>query len=209
MTLPLLRPLLLTVATTSLVFFGGVIALTVQSTEADNRLSTASLVTQNTADAITSSDSVAVKSALNSFSPSSSTKQSPLAALSPAQATASAKKNSPRALLQATPELINYNGIVAYEVRLDSGISYVDANLGTVLNPVTTDSYGVKDLDDDNFKYADYKDADYKKDSHDDDDEKHKSNKHSKRKHHDKDYNDNERLIATNYKPHDEGDYDD
>lgn len=96
--------------------------------------------------------------------------------------------------------------MVAYEVRLDSGTSYIDANLGTVLNPVAADSYGVEGVDDDGYKNADYKDGDYENDHHDN---KHKSNKHSKRQHDDKDYNDNERLIATNYKPHDGDDYDD
>lgn len=206
MTLPLLRPLLLTVAATSLVFFGGVIGLAVQSTEPDNSSSIANLVTQNTKGDATSSNAVAAKTALNSLSPSSLTTQSSLAALSPAQATALAKKNSPSSLLQATPELINYNGMVAYEVRLDSGTSYIDANLGTVLNPVAADSYGVEGVDDDGYKNADYKDGDYENDHHDN---KHKSNKHSKRQHDDKDYNNNERLIATNYKPHDGDDYDD
>ena len=69
MSLPLLKPLLLTVGATSLVFFGGVIALSTQSSNADNVLSVANSVTQ-----------------------SQSTQPSFLATLSAAQATALAKK---------------------------------------------------------------------------------------------------------------------
>ena len=46
MSLPLLRPLLLTVGATSLVFFGGVIALVVQSSESIDPLSVPNLITQ-------------------------------------------------------------------------------------------------------------------------------------------------------------------
>ena len=100
MSLPLLRPLLLTVGATSLVFFGGVIALAVQSPEPASTLSVADPITQNTD--ITPNAS------------SSSVQQLPLAALSPAQATALAKQDAPNAILQANPELINYNGCLLY-----------------------------------------------------------------------------------------------
>lgn len=195
MSLPLLRPLLLTVGATSLVFFGGVIALAVQSPEepvnnlSAPTLSTPNLVTQNADITSTSSDSSSFKAVENSLSQFPSTKQSSLAALTPAQATALAKQQAPSAILQATPELINYNGTVAYEVRLDNGTTYIDANLGAVLNPVATNNCYVEDYDED-------------------DDDKHKDEKHSKRKH-DDDYKDNERLIATSYQQHDEESYDD
>ena len=48
MSLPLLKPLLLTVGATSLVFFGGVIALSVQPPSADDALSEANAMSQNT-----------------------------------------------------------------------------------------------------------------------------------------------------------------
>ena len=181
MSLPLLKPLLLTVGATSLVFFGGVIALSTQSPNADNVLSVANPVTQ-----------------------SQSTQPSSLATLSAAQATALAKQDTPDAILQATPELINYNGTAAYEVLLDSGTTYIDANLGAILNPVSssvvssdyhTEGYDDDDHDDD----YDYKD----KDKHHDDD------KHRSKKHDDKRYKDSERLIATSYQQHDEDSYDD
>lgn len=178
MGLPLLKPLLLTVGATSLVFFGGVIALSTQSPNADNVLSVANLVTQ-----------------------SQSTQPSSLAALSAAQATELAKQESPNSILQATPELINYNGTAAYEVLLDSGTTYIDANLGAVLNPVfssvVTSDYRAEGFDED--------------DDHDDDKhaDKHKDNKHRSKKHDDKRYKDSERLIATSYQQHDEDSYDD
>ena len=180
MSLPLLKPLLLTVGATSLVFFGGVIALSTQSPNADNVLSVANPVTQ-----------------------SQSTQPSSLATLSAAQATALAKQDTPDAILQATPELINYNGTAAYEVLLDSGTTYIDANLGAILNPVSssvvssdyhTEGYDDDDHDDD----YDYKD----KDKHHDDD------KHRSKKHDDKRYKESERLIATSYQQHDEDGFD-
>ena len=179
MSLPLLKPLLLTVGATSLVFFGGVIALSTQSPNADNVLSVANLVTQ-----------------------SQSTQPLSLAALSAAQATVLAKQDAPNAILQATPELINYNGTAAYEVLLDSGATYIDANLGAVLNPVSssvvTSDYRAEGFDED--------------DDHDDDKDKHadkdKDDKQRSKKHDDKRYKDSERLIATSYQQHDEDGFD-
>ncbi len=182
MSLPLLRPLLLTVGATSLVFFGGVIALAIQSSESidllsEPTLSAPSLVDQNT-------------------------NVSSIAALTSAQAIALAKQDMPSAQLQATPELINYNGTVAYEVLLDSGTAYIDANLGVVLNPVATDNYRADDFDD---NYEDGHNDDYE-----DDDDHYKSEKHGNKKHDDDDYEDdeyyknNERLITTSYEQYDD-----
>ena len=175
MSLPLLKPLLLTVGATSLVFFGGVIALSTQSPNADNVLSVAKPVTQ-------------------------STQPSSLATLSAAQATALAKKDTPDAVLQATPELINYNGTAAYEVLLDSGTTYVDANLGAILNPVASSvvssDYHAEGYDDDH-------DDDYK-----DKDKHHNDDKHRSKKHDDKRYKESERLIAISYQQHDADGFD-
>ena len=183
MSLPLLRPLLLTVGATSLVFFGGVIALAVQSPEPVNPLSSTTL------------------SAPNLVTQSASAKQSPLAMLTSAQATALAKQDMPSAQLQATPELINYNGTVAYEVLLNSGTAYIDANLGVVLNPVATDNYRADDYDNDD-------DDDYDDDDYNDDDDHYKSEKHGNKKHDDDDdddyYKNNERLITTSYEQYDD-----
>ena len=185
MSLPLLKPLLLTVGATSLVFFGGVIALSTQSPNADNVLSVANLVTQ-----------------------SQSNQPSSLAALSAAQATELAKQESPNSILQATPELINYNGTAAYEMLLDSGITYIDANLGAVLNPVSS-SVVTSDYRAEGFYEDDDHDDD--KDKHHDDDkhaDKHKDDKHRSKKHDDKRYKDSERLIATSYQQHHEDGFD-
>ena len=185
MSLPLLKPLLLTVGATSLVFFGGVIALSAQSPSADNVLSVANLVTQ-----------------------SQSTQPSSLAALSAAQATELAKQESPNSILQATPELINYNGTAAYEVLLDSGATYIDANLGSILNPVSS-SVVTSDYRAEGFDEEDDHDDD--EDKHRDDDKRadnHKDDKHHSKKHDDKRYKESERLIATSYQQHDEHGFD-
>ncbi len=184
MSLPLLKPLLLTIGASSLVFFGGVIALTTASSDSTDVLSAANITNQLTA---------AVKQ---------NTAIEPLSAamLTSDQAIALAKQNLPNATLQATPELVNYNGAVAYEVRLDTNTTYIDANLGSILNPVNTSAAFVND------DYSDYDDDDKDKyEDHDND-----QAKHHKKKHKDKYDKESERLIATSYKyDNDEDDYDD
>lgn len=184
MSLPLLKPLLLTIGASSLVFFGGVIALTTASSNSTDVLSAANITNQLTA---------AVKQ---------NTAIEPLSAamLTSDQAIALAKQNLPNATLQATPELVNYNGAVAYEVRLDTNTTYIDANLGSILNPVNTSAAFVND------DYSDYDDDDKDKyEDHDND-----QAKHHKKKHKDKYDKESERLIATSYKhDNDEDDYDD
>jgi len=56
-----------------------------------------------------------------------------VARLTPDQATRIAQTTLPRTRLTRAPELVNYNGAVAYEVILDRGTVYVDANSGAVL----------------------------------------------------------------------------
>ena len=196
MSLPLLKPLLLTVGATSLVFFGGVIALSVQSPSADDALSAANAMSQNTDITSISSDLSSFKAVANPLTQSPFANPSPLAALTATQATALAQQDAPNSVLQASPELVNYNGTVAYEVLLDSGATYIDASVGTVLNTVATNDYRAERFDDDDYE-----------DKHHDDD-KRKEDKH--RKAHDKKYyKENDRLIAMSYQQHDEEEYDD
>ena len=197
MSLPLLKPLLLTVGATSLVFFGGVIALSVQSPNADSVLSVTNAISPNSDITSPTSYLSSFKAVTNPLSQSAQT--SSLAALTAAQAIAFAKQDAPDAILQATPELINYNGTVAYEVLLDSGATYIDANLGAILNPVASNDY--------------YADDDDSKDKHHDDD-KHKSDEHHSKKHDDKHDKEQGRLITTSYQLQDvdgfdEDNYDD
>lgn len=162
--LPLLKPLLLTVGATSLVFFGGVIALAVQSPEPVDSLSAfiPSLVTQD----------MSIASDIASVAPVDALSAQPsMAILTAAQAGELAKQAMPNALLQATPELVNYNGTIAYEVQLDRGVSYIDANLGAILNPVTNENYRTESLDneyDDDDGYDDDDDEGYDDDEGDD-----------------------------------------
>ena len=184
MSLPLLKPLLLTIGASSLVFFGGVIALTTASSDSTDVLSAANITNQLTA---------AVKQ---------NTAIEPLSAamLTSDQAIALAKQNLPNSTLQATPELVNYNGAVAYEVRLDTNTTYIDASLGSILNPISTSAAFVND------DYSDYDDEDEDKyEDHDNDEVEHHNKKHK-----DKYDKESERLIATSYKhDNDEDNYDD
>ncbi|MFD3164999.1 PepSY domain-containing protein [Herpetosiphon sp. NSE202] len=53
--------------------------------------------------------------------------------ISAEQASQLALAAAPGASLLATPELVNYAGTAAYEVRLDRGLVYIDATTGAVL----------------------------------------------------------------------------
>jgi hypothetical protein len=57
--------------------------------------------------------------------------------VSPEQAAQIALAAVPNAQLLRNPELVDYNGTVAYEVALDAGNMYVDANSGQLLNTLT------------------------------------------------------------------------
>lgn len=178
MSLPLLKPLLLTVGATSLVFFGGVIALSVQSPNADSKLSAAKVLTQNTDIAALSSDLSSFGEAKNSKVTNALTppaKTSPLAVISAKQATLIAQQDDPYSVLQAQPELVNYDGTVAYEVLLDSGTTYIDARVGTVLNPALGNDYRVDNFDkddDDDYDDRHHDEAHHKKHKHKSHDEK-------------------------------------
>jgi len=60
------------------------------------------------------------------------------ATISPQDAMLVAATLAPRAKILSRPELVNYEGTVAYEVTLDTGLVYVDANTGAVLYNGTT-----------------------------------------------------------------------
>lgn len=55
------------------------------------------------------------------------------ASLSPAQAASVALNSVPGATLSRQPELVRYQGIVAYEVQTSKGPVYVDAGTGQIL----------------------------------------------------------------------------
>jgi hypothetical protein len=61
------------------------------------------------------------------------TTSAPTVTLLPAQAAGIAFQFAPGTILLSVPELVDYQGIVAYEVILNTGLIYVDANNGQVL----------------------------------------------------------------------------
>jgi uncharacterized membrane protein YkoI len=60
--------------------------------------------------------------------------------LTPNQAAQIALRSTPRATLVRAPELVNFQGTVAYEVILNQGTVYVDANSGKILSAVANSS---------------------------------------------------------------------
>ena len=61
------------------------------------------------------------------------TATSPASVFSPEQATNLALQIAPGAVLLNAPELVNYQGAMAYKVSLNTGLVYIDANSGQVL----------------------------------------------------------------------------
>jgi uncharacterized membrane protein YkoI len=57
----------------------------------------------------------------------------PSVALTPEEAMSAAIITVPGATILSIPELVNYQGIVAYEVKLNLGVMYIDASNGAVL----------------------------------------------------------------------------
>ncbi len=87
-------------------------------------------------------------------------------AVSPDMAASTALTVAPGTMLIREPELVNFQGVVAYEVTLDRGQVYVDANNGSVLynGAVATASGGHDDDHDDEGR------DDHDDEGHDDDD---------------------------------------
>jgi uncharacterized membrane protein YkoI len=54
-------------------------------------------------------------------------------ALTPQDAMSTAIIAAPGATVLSMPELVNYQGVVAYEVKLNLGVVYIDASNGTML----------------------------------------------------------------------------
>jgi hypothetical protein len=65
--------------------------------------------------------------------PAAEPSEAALAAVSPDMARAIALAAAPGSVVLRDPELVLYQGAVAYEVALNSGAVYVDANSGAVL----------------------------------------------------------------------------
>jgi uncharacterized membrane protein YkoI len=72
------------------------------------------------------------------------TATTPAFLFSPEQAANIALQAAPGAALSSIPELVNFQGIMAYKVTLNTGIMYIDANSGQVLYNGTTPPVSVR-----------------------------------------------------------------
>ena len=76
-------------------------------------------------------------------------------------ATAIAEQTIPGATLTKAPELVNFQGVVAYEVLLDRGSIYIDANSGEVLYNSAENSAAMGEYEeDDDDEYEEYEEDD-------------------------------------------------
>jgi hypothetical protein len=74
------------------------------------------------------------EAAVASSAPTQAAAEAPIpATISPQDALLVAAINAPNAQLLRLPELVNYQGAIAYEITLNTGVMYVDANTGMLL----------------------------------------------------------------------------
>ncbi len=91
-------------------------------------------------------------------------------ALLPQRALEIAQASAPGAIAQRLPELVNFQGTVAYEVAFNTGMVYVDANSGALLyngaavQPLLQSRYD----DDDDDDHDEHKRREHKEKDHDD-----------------------------------------
>jgi uncharacterized membrane protein YkoI len=91
-------------------------------------------------------------------------------AVSPNMAISTALTVTPGTVLLREPELVNFQGTVAYEVTLDRGQVYVDANNGQVLYNGAVATAGGGHDDHENEDHDDEGREDHDDEGHDDDD---------------------------------------
>lgn len=118
-----------------------------------------------------------------------------------------AQASAPGAVAQRTPELVTFEGALAYEVTFDTGTVYVDAGSGAVLYNGTQATAGPTRYEDDDDKDHEREDKDYEgekredKDHEEDHEKETREDKHYER---DGDWNENHNNEAHGEKDHDD-----
>lgn len=201
----IVKPILYSIGVGAFVFFGGVVGITLQAMEnknTDPSISPFISTTETTDTQPTTLDAVGP--------------QTELVTITSDQASSIAQQSYPNSSLIGLPELVNFNGSAAYEVKLDTGVAYVDAKLGQLLDPIVHQvsakgysSYEEEEEDDDD--YDDYDDDDEKSEKHKKKDKHHKDkDEHEEKEKHSKRDKYNQNIVVANYKQHhDEEEYDD
>ncbi|PNK59621.1 PepSY domain-containing protein [Psychrobacter sp. FDAARGOS_221] len=196
------KPIIFSIGIASLVFFGGAVGLTLQSAETALEQNASA---QTTLANLTSNDMAlgldADQSTDQSIAAMADLSSQRLIAISSEQALTIAKPQHTDASLIGTPELVNYNGNAAYEVKWTDGVTYVDAALGTIINPVNQTVLVSGSQYEEGYENG-YEEDDDEYDDDDDEDEHHES--YERHEH-------SERLMVANYEKHDddEDEYDD
>lgn len=197
----IVKPILYSIGVGAFVFFGGVVGITLQAMENKNTDPSISSFISTTGTTDTQ------PATLDAFGP-----QTELVTITSDQASSIAQQSYPNSSLIGLPELVNLNGSAAYEVKLDTGVAYVDAKLGQLLDPIVHQvsakgysSYEEEEDDDD------YDDDDEKSEKHKKKDKHHKDkDEHEEKERHSKRDKYNQNIVVANYKQHhDEEEYDD
>lgn len=199
----IVKPILYSIGVGAFVFFGGVVGITLQAMENKN-------IDPSISSFISTAENTDTQpTTLDAFGP-----QTELVTITSDQASSIAQQSYPNSSLIGLPELVNFNGSAAYEVKLDTGVAYVDAKLGQLLDPIVHQvsakgysSYEEEDDDD----YDDYDDDDEKSEKHKKKDKHHKDkDEHEEKEKHSKRDKYNQNIVVANYKQHhDEEEYDD
>lgn len=200
----IVKPILYSIGVGAFVFFGGVVGITLQAMEnknTDPSISPFISTTETTDTQPTTLDAVGP--------------QTELVTITSDQASSIAQQSYPNSSLIGLLELVNFNGSAAYEVKLDTGVAYVDAKLGQLLDPivhqVSAKGYSSYEEEEDDDDYDDYDDDDEKSEKHKKKDKHHKDkDEHEEKEKHSKRDKYNQNIVVANYKQHHgEEEYDD
>lgn len=199
----IVKPILYSIGVGAFVFFGGVVGITLQAMENKNTDPSISSFISTTETTDTQ------PSTLNAVGP-----KTELITITSDQASSIAQQSSPNSSLIGLPELVNFNGSAAYEVKLDTGVAYVDAKLGQLLDPIVhqVSAKGYSSYEEEDYEdYDDYDDDDEKSEKHKKKDKHHKDkDEHEEKEKHSKRDKYNQNIVVANYKQHhDEEEYDD
>lgn len=199
---PLLKPLLILLGTASMIFFGGIIALSLPESGLNAKDTAENLINRvNGIDGTNSLNNTDQPTNL-ATSQTNIVPASTTTTITAQQAMAVVSQYLPNDNLQAPIELVNYKGSAAYEVPLSSGPVYVDAWSAQLLNPPATTVVNGKQYEREDDEAEHHEDEEHHERKHKD---KHKEDR---RKAH-RDEHDEERalLMVADNRHHEKSEY--
>ena len=199
---PLLKPLLILLGTASMIFFGGIIALSLPESGLNAKDTAENLINRVNGIDGTNSLNNTDQPANLATSQTNIVPASTATTITAQQAMAVASQYLPNDNLQAPIELVNYKGSAAYEVPLSSGPVYVDAWSAQLLNPPATTVVNGKQYEREGDEAEHHEDEEHHERKHKD---KHKEDRRKAQR----DEHDEERalLMVADNRHHEKSEY--